>query len=158
MAGGVRASNLKGRCRIVDRVNFRHRQFLGQCESNTARARADVGDANTGGQIRRYTLNDGLNHKLSLRPWDENSRRDDKIHAPEFLMASYVLGGNSPGALGENGFIAGGFVVSEFVLWVGIEVCAVAAQSKHEKHFGVHSRGRNSFPCKSIDRRRDRLL
>lgn len=72
---------------------------------------------------------------------DEDGGSDDEVHAPEFLMSGDVLRGNTTGALGESGLVAGLLVGGELALGVSVEISAVAVEGEHEEEFGVQARG-----------------
>src|SRR5689334_16992497 len=80
---------------------------------------------------------------FSLRSRNEHRRRDNKIHAPEFLMTGNVLHRHSASALAYRLVIAALLVVRQFALGMGMKISAIAAQREHQQKLGVHARGRN---------------
>jgi hypothetical protein len=85
-------------------------------------------------------LQDGFNHMLSFRPGDKHGRRDNQVHAPEFLVAGDVLGGHATGTFGQGLIIACDFVFGQPAIAMGIQVRTVATQHKRRQQLGVHSR------------------
>ena len=66
--------------------------------------------------LHRSQFQHGFDHMLGLGPRNKDGRRDDEIHAPEFLMARDVLRGHAARAFGERSFVAGLLVCREFAL------------------------------------------
>ena len=153
MAGSVGARDFECGGGDIGRVDFGLRQLFGQSQRDAARAGADV-DNSAGGILRpasdtrasavrgaeRRTPGAGrrgvqfqhsFDDMLGLGAWNQNRRRDDEIHAPEFLVASDVLRGNAVGALSECGVVSSFLIDCEFALGMRVEVGAVTAQREH---------------------------
>ena len=92
-----------------------------------------------------YTIQHGLDQVFGLGTRDEHRRRDDEIHAPEFLMPGDVLRGNAAGAFGQRGVIATLLIDAEFALRMRVEIGSVAIESEHHKQLRVHARGGDVF-------------
>ena len=95
----IGASDLECVRRNIGRMDFSAGKFLGQCERDASRARANVDDPKI--VIRLVgELKNGFDDMLGFRARNQNGRRDNQVHSPEFLMPRDVLRGNTPGALG----------------------------------------------------------
>ncbi len=150
VTSGVSVGDLESRWGNVSRVNLSLREFLGKSEGNAAGAGADVHNA---GLLDRTNQGQyGLDDVLGLGAGNEHGGRNDKVHAPEFLMAGDVLRGNSAGASADCFLIAVFFEASEFALGVCKEIGAVAAQDEHKQQFSVQSR--RAYPGRSKGRNR----
>ena len=119
-------------------VNFGLRQLGGERQRNTAGAGADVDDS----WLRdvQANLEHGFDQVLGFRARDQDSRADDEVQSPEFLVAGDVLRGNAASALLEGFVVASLFVGRKFALGMGVEIGAIAAEDEHQQDFGVHAR------------------
>ena len=79
----------------------------------------------------QFQFENRLDHVLGFWPRDQHSRVDDQIHAPEFLMASDVLGRDASRALGQRRLVAGFLFRREFSFGMREEVCAIAVEREH---------------------------
>ncbi len=135
-------------------VNFGLRQLGGERQGNTAGAGADVDDAWNTPTLSQETrprqewatqvaaeVEHSLHQVLGFRTRDEDSRADDEVQPPEFLVPGDVLRGNAASALLEGFLVAGLFVGGKFALGMGVEIGAIAAEDEHEQDFGVHAGG-----------------
>src|SRR4051812_37987855 len=89
MTGSVGMRDLESLRRNIGGVDFSLRQLFGEGERNAAGSCANVRNTRLrhGAGERQY----GFDHVF--RFWTRNQHRwaDDKVHAPEFLVASDVL-------------------------------------------------------------------
>src|SRR6185369_17560365 len=106
--GSVGAGDLQSRGRNIGSVDLGARQFFGQRQRYAARTGADIGDAEqSGGQGRPpHTSEHRLDYVFGLRTRNEHVRRNDEVHAPEFLMSGDVLRGHAAFALVQGVVVA----------------------------------------------------
>jgi len=150
MARGVRAGDFECGRRNISDVNFCGRQFFGKGEGDASGAGADVEDAEVcvgqvflADRLDSSEFENGFDDVFGLGTRNQNRRRDDEVHTPEFLMAGDVLRRNSTGALGKGSVIASRFVGGELALVVSVEIGAVAVESEHQEQFCIQTRRGN---------------
>src|SRR5579872_2696846 len=139
-------------------MNFGFRQLFRQCQGYTARAGADIDNAEVGERgLPPRTTQHRFYYMLGFRTRNQHRPGDDKIHAPELLVAGDVLRGNALRTLGE-GIVVTSFLLSrELMLWMSVQKRSIATQGKHEQQLGIHSRRRDLSRRQALDCRTEHV-
>jgi hypothetical protein len=95
---------------------------------------------------------------LGLGSRDQHGRRDDQIHAPEFLVTCNVLRGNAADSLRQRDFVASRFLGSQVTLRVRVQVSAVAPEYERQEKLRIHAGRRDIVGGETSERLSEGLL
>ena len=144
--GGVAAGGFEGLWRLVEGVDAGAGQLFSERHGDAAGAGPDVGDVQFGSK-RKVGAGEGerrLHDLLGFRTRNQDRGVDEKVEAPEFLVAGDVLRRLAVEALAQIASVVNPLDLGQFALGVGIEMGTVAARGVHQQDFGGEARRRNA--------------
>jgi len=145
MAGGISARDGESGGGNIGGVENRLRKLFGERDSDTSRARADVGDYETvtvgflraaGAELAQgESIERDFDEVFCFRAWNEDVWSDFKFQAPEFLFAGEMLRWFAIGAASEQRLECVNVRGIHRLFGMGVEPGAIALKDVEQKHF-----------------------
>src|SRR3954467_15182317 len=162
MSGSIGARDFESGRGDIGRMDFSLGQLLGKRETDAAGSGSHIGNSELwrgfSSKVRLCQSENCFDDVLRLGSWNQHRRRNDEVHAPEFLVSGNVLRGNPSGALGERRAVATMLIFSELAFGMCKQISTIATEHEPQQQLRIHLWGGNLFAAEVSYRRGQSLL
>src|SRR5450432_4298281 len=161
MAGGISARDGESGGGNIGGVENRLRKLFGERDSDTSRARADVGDYETvtvgflraaGAEFAQgESIERDFDEVFCFRAWNKDVWSDFKFQAPEFLFAGEMLRRFAAGAASEQRLECVNVRGIHRFFGMAVEPCAIAVKDVEQEQFSRESVRRHARGAETRD-------